>query len=210
MLTQRRTSGGPLPFEAAYASPGDPPSKRKILEAALRLFASKGVHAVTVREIAAEAGYTNPALFKFFATKDALALHLFACCYWRLFERLDAAAGANASFGERLRAVLDVFFAQIEQDAEAFLFVQDHLREMWPRVSRQMRRKSILALIRSLLEQGVREGSVNAASNLDLLVAAVTGTLLQFARMLHFGEFEGRARDWAPEVEALVLRIVGS
>lgn len=195
-------------FEAAYSSVSDPPSKRKILAAALHLFALKGVHAVTVREITGEAGYTNPALFKFFATKDALALHLFECCYLRLFERLNAAAGGGLPFDGQLSAILDVFFSQIEEDAEAFLFVQDHLREMWPRVSRATRRKSILALIRSTLEQGVRENSVTAAASPDLLVAAIIGTLQQFARMFYFGEFNGRARDWAPEIEIIVRRTV--
>ena len=107
-----------------------------------------------------------------------------------------------------LKAILDVFFSQIEEDAEAFLFVQDHLREMWPRVSRATRRKSILALIRSTLEQGVRENSVTAAASPDLLVAAIIGTLQQFARMFYFGEFNGRARDWAPEIEIIVRRTV--
>lgn len=195
-------------FEATYSSAADPPSKRKILQAALHLFTLKGVHAVTVREIADEAGYTNPALFKFFATKDALALHLFECCYLRLFERLNAAAGGGLPFGERLSAILDVFFSQIEEDAEAFLFVQDHLREMWPRVSRTTRRKSILTLIRSMLLQGVQQGAVTAASSPDLLVAAITGTLQQFARMFYFGEFKGRVRDWAPEIDTIVRHIV--
>jgi len=195
-------------YEEAYLSVTDPPSKRKILRAALHLFALKGVHAVTIREIAGEAGYTNPALFKFFATKDALALHLFENCYLRLFERLDAAVGSGLHFGERLRAILDVFFSQIEEDVEAFLFIQDHLRDMWPRVSGNTRQKSILALVRSTLEQAVGEGSVTAATSPDLLVAAITGTLQQFARMFYFGEFKGGARDWAPEVETIIRRIV--
>lgn len=153
------------------------------------------------------AGYTNPALFKFFETKDALALHLFESCYLQLFDRLDAIDG-KLSFGERLRAILGVFSSQIEQDLEAFLFVQDHLREMWPRVSRSTRAKSILAIIRSMLLQGVREGEVTSALNPDLVTAAFTGILQQLARMFHFGEFKGKARDWAPTIETIIRRIV--
>ena len=179
------------------------------MQAALHLFALKGIHAVSVRDIANEAGYTNPALFKFFPTKDALAQRLFECCYLQLFQRLSAASRSDLSFRERLKAILDVFILQVEQDPEAFLFIQDHLREIWPRLSRQTRRKSILNLIRSTLEQGVREGTVSSTLNLDLMVAAFTGTLQQFARMLHFGEFKRQPRDWAPEIELTIRRIVG-
>jgi predicted RNA binding protein with dsRBD fold (UPF0201 family) len=96
----------------------------------------------------------------------------------------------------------------MEQDMEAFLFVQDHLREMWPRVSKRIRGKSILALIRSVLEQGVSESAVSAKLNLDLLVTAIAGTLQQFARMIYFGQFKGPVRTWSPEVQAIILRIV--
>jgi AcrR family transcriptional regulator len=208
MLTRPRSTGGRQASDEAYATAGDPPSKRRILDAALRLFARKGIDAVTVREIAAEAGYTNPALFKFFATKDALALHLFESCYLQLFDSLHTAAADGLPFDERLSAILAVFVSALERDPEAFLFVQDRLREIWPRVSRQTRRKSILALIRSILQQGVREGAVDATLPLDLLVAAFTGTLQQFARMLYFGDFKGPARDWSPALETILRRLV--
>jgi TetR/AcrR family transcriptional regulator, repressor of fatR-cypB operon len=192
---------------AAYLAADDPPSKREILRTALRLFAQKGVEAVTVREIAAAAGYTNPALFKFFATKDALALHLFECCYLQLFDRLKAATAGLGTFADRLSAILAVFFRQLEQDPDAFLFVQDHLRAMWPHVSAATRRKSVLLLIRQTLEQGKQEGAVRGA-NSNLMVAAIAGTLQQFARMFHFGEFRGEVRDWLPEMEGILRRMI--
>src|SRR5690242_12675188 len=98
MLTKskaRGEAGEPLP---PYLTVDDPPSKRKILQTALRLFAAKGVEAVTVRHIAAEAGYTNPALFKYFATKDDLAIYLFERCYARLFDDLKLAIDGAGTF----------------------------------------------------------------------------------------------------------------
>src|SRR4051794_30026340 len=131
MLTHSTTAA-----TSAYLSESDPPSKRRILEAALRLFAERGLEAVTVREIAGEAGYTNPALFKFFDGKDALALHLFEHCYLDLHRRLVQGADSNLPYRERMKAMVGVVVEQIERDAAAFLFVQDHLRVLWPRVSK--------------------------------------------------------------------------
>ena len=192
---------------AAYLTIDDPPSKREILRTALRLFAEKGVDAVTVREIAEQAGYTNPALFKFFATKDALALHLFERCYEQLYDHLHAATAGAATFAARLAVIAGVCIEQIERDPDAFLFVQDSLRILWPRVSARTRRKSILSLIRQTLEQGIAEGVVRG-TNADLLVAAITGTLQQFARMLHFGHLKGAARNWLPAMQDLITHMV--
>lgn len=122
-----------------------------------------------------------------------------------MFEQLKLATSTSHRFDARLAAILEVFFAQMEQDMEAFLFVQDHLREMWPRVSKRLHKKSMLALLRTVLQQGVAEGAVSATLNLDLLVAATAGTLQQFARMLYFREFKGRVRSWSPELESMMF-----
>jgi AcrR family transcriptional regulator len=193
---------------SGYLLADDPPSKRMILKEALRLFARKGIDAVSVREIGDCAGYTNAALFKFFATKDALALYLFERCYMALFESLSDAARPDMLFVDQLHAIVTVFIAQIERDPDAFLFIQDQLRSMWPRVSRSFRRHSILSLIRATLEQGVREKKVCSSADLNLLIAAISGTLQQFARMLSFGEFRGPAANWSGELEQIIVRIV--
>ena len=204
MLTNAANASPAIP---PYLKEDDPPSKRMILQTALRLFASHGVDAITVRRIAEDAGYTNPALFKFFASKDDLALYLFECCYQQTFDCLKKAIDNAATCEQQLDAILDVFLAQLEQNLEAFLFVQDQLRQFWPRVSARTRRKSILALIRAVLRRGMEDGSIRDA-NLDLMVAALTGTLLQFARMLYFGEFAEQPRKWRTPLKALIHRLV--
>jgi AcrR family transcriptional regulator len=191
-----------------YLLAGDAPSKRRILQESLRLFARKGIDGVTVRDIGHKAGYTNAALFKFFPTKDALALYLFERCYLALYESLSAALPSGMPFADRLHAIVTVFVERIERDADAFLFVQDQLRPLWPRVTRNVRRHSILALLRAALEQGVAEGRVRSTANLDILTAAISGTLQQFARMLSFGEFRGPAGHWSGELEQILSRMV--
>ena len=62
---------------SAVVRPDDAPSKRALLEAALRLFVRDGLCETTIRIIAAEAGFTNPAIFKFFDSRDALARCVF-------------------------------------------------------------------------------------------------------------------------------------
>ncbi len=195
------------PARPSYLKEDDPPSKRMILQTALRLFAKHGVDAITVRRIAQDSGYTNPALFKFFESKESLALHLFECCYLQLFDCLSAAIENAATCEKQLDAMLDVFLAQLEQNLDAFLYVQDNLRQLWPRVSGKTRRNSILVLIRSVLGRGIEEGSIRN-TDVNLLVAALTGTLQQFARMLYFREFAEKPSKWRAPLKALIHQMV--
>ena len=59
MLTSRQMAST-LPF---YIPEDDPPAKRQILRAAMKLFSERGLDGTSIRDIARESGFTNPALF---------------------------------------------------------------------------------------------------------------------------------------------------
>src|SRR5215831_3268362 len=107
-----------------FLAEGDPASKQAILQAALALFVQHGLEATSIRMIGAAAGYTNPAMFKFFESKEALALYLFERCYGRLFLTVHAAASKD-EFDDALAAVIDAFLGAMDHDLEATIFVQE-------------------------------------------------------------------------------------
>jgi AcrR family transcriptional regulator len=190
-----------------FVSEDDPPSKRAVLAAALGLFVKHGLSATNVRMIASEAGYTNPAMFKFFDSKEALALHLFERCYERLHRAVGAAAARTPS-SAAVGAVLDAFLAAMDEDLEAVLFVQDTLRELWPRSSPALRRRSIIRALRELLARGIREGVVTGYASSDVPVAALVGLVAQLGRMLYFGEIQGPARARRGELALALDRML--
>lgn len=57
-----------LPF---YMRDTDPPAKREILRAAMKPFGQHGLAGTTIRDIAKERGYTNPALYEHFVIAAA-------------------------------------------------------------------------------------------------------------------------------------------
>ncbi len=198
------SSGGAQRF---FLSEGDPPSKQAILRAALKLFVHHGLAATNVRMIGKEAGYTNPALFKFFESKEALALFLFERCYGRL-HRAVAAAAARPAFHDALAGVIDAFLSAMDEDLEAVLFVQDALRELWPRLPASARRRSVLRELRTLMERGMREGAVTGYRSPDVPVAALVGLMAQLGRMLYFREVAGTAGGARAEVAFAVKRML--
>lgn len=190
-----------LPF---FIEPTDPPSKQELLKAALKLFARDGVRESSIRAVAAEAGFTNPVLFKYFASKDVLALHLFERCYLRLVRETMAALGSGGSFRARLALLLRRVLSLLDESPDAVLFVNEELRRYWPQVSAATRKHSLIAMTRAFFA----EGDVTKAVDCTLLVAGFWGLLGQFARLYAFGEWRGKAVDAAPQLELLVWKLL--
>jgi AcrR family transcriptional regulator len=191
-----------------YILPDDPPSKREILKASLKLFVHRGLSETNIRLIGKTAGYSNPALFKFFKSKDALALYLYERCYLRLFEAVDSAIQSSRPFETNLRALLAEFYKIMDEDLEAYLYIMDYLREFWPRLPEAIRKKTIIQLIYKLFEQGVREGRLAKEMSPRIRVAAFIGFLNQFSKMLYFKEVQGDSSQWTQDVESVVMKMI--
>lgn len=192
---------------AFFVSPDDPPSKREIMKAALALFAERGIDGVSIRDIADRAGYSNPAIFKFFKTKDDLAEHLFIACYRELSQRFAAADRSERPFRQNLRVLLEEFAAVVDYELDAFLFVTDHLRRLWPKVSRRLTGLSILGIVQRVVSQRNESDVAEKPADSKLLVAGIVGALSQFARMTYFGEFSGPTTAQVDALESLVLKM---
>lgn len=168
--------------------PDAPPSKREILTHALRLFVRDGLCETSIRAIGEAAGYTNPALYKFFESKDALALHLFERCYLLVYQRVHEVV-AQGPFEARLRALIEAWVTLMGEQLEAVLFMNERLREFWPHLRPAVKRQSLLKALAALIREGQQEGVVVASLDPELAVALIVGTLGQVARQRSFGGF---------------------
>jgi len=194
---------GPL-----YISDGDAPAKQKILAASLQLFVRDGLCETSIRDIASASGFTNPALFKHFAGKDALAEYLFERCYLHLFRVVAGAIESGGPFAEKQQKVIEAYMTALHRDQNAVLYVQDNLRHFWPKMPLHVRRNSISCAVRALLEAGRSEGSVTTSVAVDLLAVAWLGTLQQFARQQYFGGFKQSRKAITKALGDLLTRMV--
>jgi len=192
--------------ESFYISLNDPPAKRRILEEGLRLFAERGLSATSIRDIAAETGYSNPALYKHFKTKEALAVVLFESSYRELSKRVALAMNRSEGFSPKFTAYIYAFTEFYDEHPAAAVFISDNLAALWPQVSRQTREQTIITLTRKLLIQGRHEGFVSENGNLTLLLVLVAGTLTQMIRQLFLGEMKGPAKSYAHDIEKILRK----
>ena len=195
----------PLPF---YVAEEDSPAKREILRAALRLFSERGLAATSIRDIAGESGYTNPALYKHFTGKDELALYLFERCHGWVWGRCSAALAGADGFEGKLEAYVAAWLELLDDEPEVLAFLSDSARVLWPRASATLRRKTMIGLARTLAGEapGVRP---RGAVDRDVAAASIEGTLAELGRMIQVGVVPGPARRWQGRLVTLFRLLLG-
>jgi AcrR family transcriptional regulator len=112
--------------DAALHEDADRPSRREqILQAAARLFAERGSRAVGVDDVGAAVGVTGPAIYRHFASKDAMLAEMLV----RISEHLlsggsERVAGAGDDPAQQLRALIE-FHVDFALDNPSLITVQD-------------------------------------------------------------------------------------
>ena len=102
------------------------PSRREqILHAAAQLFAERGSRAVGVDDVGAAVGVTGPAIYRHFASKDAMLAEMLLRISERLLEGgSDRAAAAGDDPSAQVRALI-AFHVEFALDNPALITVQD-------------------------------------------------------------------------------------
>ena len=96
--------------------------REEILDAAMAVFADKGLHAASTDEIAKNAGISQPYVFRLFGTKKELYLAVVARCFRRTLELMQQAAE-----GKRGREAMDAIgaaYAELLETDRTYLRAQ--------------------------------------------------------------------------------------
>jgi len=151
--------------------------RRRILDAALKVFAARGYHGTAVPEVAEEAGVGTGTLYRYFETKEALVNEV----YRDAKARLRAALIDGIDFrtiGERwfMTAWTKLIaFARTEPAAFQFLEMQDHAPYL-DKKSREVE-LSVLAPL-WLAGKRLRSAARKDGLGVDVLIALVWGAFV--------------------------------
>jgi len=95
----------------------------QLLEAASKVFASKGYHAAAMDEIADAAGVSKPVLYQHFPSKLDLYLALLDQSCDRLVEIVQEALASTDDNADRVIATVAAFYEFVSSDSNEFRFV---------------------------------------------------------------------------------------
>jgi AcrR family transcriptional regulator len=190
-----------------YIRADDPPARRQVLRAAMKLFSERGLDGTSIRDIARESGYTNPALYKHFGSKEELALHLFETCHRQLWSTCKSAIDGAKSFDGKLEAYVNQVLELVDQHPEVIAFLSDSGRVLWPKAEPAVQRQTMIGLARSLMSLAPRRRRGRSGVHPDVVAASLQGTLAELARMLQVGVLPGPAMRWKADLVALFRKV---
>jgi AcrR family transcriptional regulator len=179
----------------------------RILDAATRVFASKGYHGALVDDIAAQAQTSKGGIYFHFPNKQAIFLALLDRLARLLRDRIEAAAAEPrqpvARAEAALRIVLDTFAGHRRL---ARLFMVEALGA-GPEFNTRLLaiRADFVDLIRQHLDDAVADGAIPA---LDTRTAAAAwfGAVNEVVTLWAMSQQPGRLEDAYPTIRALLLR----
>jgi AcrR family transcriptional regulator len=179
----------PLP---SAPSPADQPRWRRrpserpeeILEAALRVFADRGLAGARMDDIAAEAGISKGTLYLYFSGKDELFREAIREKLARLLEGLASAAPPGEPV-QRLERFIRAYFGHLDrpQFANLYRLILAELRTC-PELVRFWADEvsgRVMGLLTDIVREGVESGDFRAAVPPPVTARMIVGLLVQHA-----------------------------
>ncbi|MFA1549809.1 TetR/AcrR family transcriptional regulator [Actinomadura chokoriensis] len=159
-----------------------PARKALITAAALELFASKGYHATSLGEIAAEAGVSRTVMYDHFPSKRVLLLAVMQEQNAALVEHVGARITGMGPPEDRMRSTIDAYFSFAQSSPSARRLLFDRTDEDDPEIRtvrqgiRQSRTRAVAALLGSDMRTvGVDPGEPIAEAMVELVITGLDG-----------------------------------
>ena len=163
-------------------------TKARVERAALTLFVARGVAETTTREIAMAASIAEGTIYRYFPSKEKLALDLFLRHHRALAEALGEAHRPARSLRAKIEAIVTCYCDWADRDWTLFayhLLTQHLFLAMVPEDT-----PNPVNVVRDVIAQAMRTGDI-PRRNADLAAAAAIGVVMQPATYKVYGRFTG-------------------
>ena len=184
--------------------PGAEEKRRRILDAAVRVFARRGFHASRVGDIAEEAGVAHGLLYHYFSSKDEVLQTVFRENWAELLERFEQVEASDEPADEKLHGIVKILLRTWRNDPD---LVTVMVREVGRSAQLASQVEVIgqgFAVIERVIEQGQSQGVFRAELDPRLASWVVYGSLEEILT----GWVMGRLPDGDEEVARAERTIV--
>lgn len=153
--------------------------RREIFDATIHLILEKGFTETSMREIATEAGVGKSTLYDYFHTKEDLLVFVVEEQLNHINHIALDIASQDGSAVERLRQLMQIHLDYLVKNKNFLLQLMLEIQRLSPASQKkiQLKRYAYQDLLRSLIEQGVAQGSirqVDPAMVAKILIALMT------------------------------------
>ncbi len=151
-------------------------TKERIERAALRLFVEQGIAETSIRQIARKARVSQGAMYNHYASKEALAWHLFSTNFsdfgWELRRRSHEHEGLEAKFKAMIGYVFELFDKDWILVSYVFLARHQHLRKVTPKMGNPY------MVFRTVIADAMKRNEI-PRQDPDVAASLVVGAILQ-------------------------------
>jgi len=153
--------------------------RQRILDAALKVFAERGFYTAKVSEVAREAGVADGTIYLYFANKDDLLINLFEDRMDYLIHRLNDEMALGGTVPDRIRRLIHLHLRLATDSPELAEFITVELRQSqrFVREYGNPKFQLYLKVLRDLIEEGNRDGSLRTGLDPRTVVRAIFGAL---------------------------------
>jgi TetR/AcrR family fatty acid metabolism transcriptional regulator len=157
----------------------------RILQAAERVFASKGFYGAKVSDIAGVAGVADGTIYLYFKSKDDLLISLFEAQMDRVLSELRSAVGEGVDATEKLRRFCRAYLSLVESNRHAAEVITIELRQSakFMKEYRNPKFAEFLKTLASVIAEGQEQGRLRAEVPAPIAARALFGALDELALM---------------------------
>jgi AcrR family transcriptional regulator len=163
-------------------------TKQRIERAALTLFVARGVAETTTREIALAASIAEGTIYRYFPSKEQLAVDMFLRHHRALAEALDEAQGKAAILRAKIDAIVRCYCEWADRDWTLFAYHLLNQHSFLIQVPDGA--PNPVNVVREVIARAMKAGEI-PRRDADLAAASAIGAVMQPATYKVYGRFEG-------------------
>ncbi|MEX0876918.1 MAG: TetR/AcrR family transcriptional regulator [Phycisphaerales bacterium] len=174
-------------------------------DAAIRLGAREGIDGASIRTIAREVGVTEGAVYKHFANKDELIREAYTSIVEEMARDKAVLVNSDLSFQEAIVEWVKLSYQYFDANPDAFTYVllmphrlADTLGDVYTSQSR---------VFRAFIIRAQQSGEIRALDP-DLVIAIVSGVIVNIPRLINEGSLPGPAEGYARVIAETIIRIL--
>lgn len=152
---------------------------RRILEAAVKVFAEQGFYQATVSQIAREAGVADGTIYLYFKNKDDILVQFFNLKARQVFAFFRQEVNKADNAIDKLRNLVRSHLAEFQKDRNMAVVYQAETHQNTRAVEAQIREmaKMYLDIVTEIVEKGQDEGTIRRDLYLSLVKRFILGAV---------------------------------